>query len=195
MWGAGWPSKLWSGGGFAEVVRHLGAAHGISSMIVWHGEEREVAVQIAAQSGGYGHLAPATSLPELATLLRQARLLIACDTGPLHLGVALGTPSVGLYGPTDPARCGPYGFPHRAVQPEGGSPLIGMRRSKNNDLMQKIRVEQVTAACDGVLADSSTGEQSPNSTRPILDSHGRSSAGRCAAGRSMQDYEQLRGVR
>ncbi len=193
--GAGWPSKLWTAGGFSEVVRHLGAAHGLSSMIVWHGEEREMAVQIAAQSGGYGHLAPATSLPELATLLREARLLIACDTGPLHLGVALGTPSVGLYGPTDPARCGPYGFPHRAVQPEGGSPLIGMRRSKGNELMQKIRAEQVTAACDGVLADSAARAESPIASRHIFHLHGRSSAGRCAADRSRQDYEQLRGVR
>ena len=193
--GAGWASKLWTAEGFAEVVRYLGAVHGLSSMIVWHSEERELAVQIAAQSGGYGHLAPATSLPELATLLRQARLLIACDTGPLHLGAALGTPSVGLYGPTNPARCGPYGFPHRAVQAEGAASLIGMRRSKNNELMQKIRVEQVTAACDGVLADSAARADSPNASRQILDSHARSSAGVCAVGRSMQNHEQLRGVR
>jgi heptosyltransferase-1 len=41
-------------------------------------------------------------------LLRHARLMISADTGPLHLAAALATPVVGLFGPTDPARNGPY---------------------------------------------------------------------------------------
>ena len=60
--GAGWPSKLWCASRFAGVVRYLGAEHGISSVILWHGAEREMAVDVVSQSGGYGHLAPVTSL-------------------------------------------------------------------------------------------------------------------------------------
>jgi heptosyltransferase-1 len=41
-------------------------------------------------------------------LLRRAKFVVSADTGPLHLATALGTPVVGLYGPTDPARNGPY---------------------------------------------------------------------------------------
>lgn len=158
--GAGWPTKLWCADRFAEVIRHLGVVHDLSSMIVWHSGEREMATEVVSKSGGYGHLAPATSLTELATLLRHARLMVGCDTGPLHLGVAVGTPCVGLYGPTDPARCGPYGAPHRSVQPEGGAPLVGMRRSAENTLMRKIRVDQVTAACDQVLDETNVDDRS-----------------------------------
>ena len=49
-------------------------------------------------------------MPQLIAALRRARLFIGGDSGPLHLAVALGTPVVGIYGPTDPARNGPY-FP------------------------------------------------------------------------------------
>ena len=49
-----------------------------------------------------------TSLKQLAGLLRKARLLISNDSGPVHLAVAVGTPVVALFGPTDPIRTGPY---------------------------------------------------------------------------------------
>jgi heptosyltransferase-1 len=49
------------------------------------------------------------SLRQLIALIRRARVVVSGDTGPLHLAAALGTPAVGLYGPTDPVRNGPYG--------------------------------------------------------------------------------------
>lgn len=154
--GAGWPSKLWCADRFAGVVRYLGAEHGISSVILWHGAEREMAVDVVSQSGGYGHLAPVTSLTELATLSREARLFVGCDTGPLHIAAAVGTPCVGIYGPTPPARCGPYGTRHLTVQPEGGFQVVRMRRAEENSVMRMIRIEQVTAACGQLLKQSTT---------------------------------------
>jgi len=56
-------------------------------------------------------LAPPTNLDELTALLRRCSLMIANDTGPLHLAAALGTPALGLYGPTPAQRNRPYG-PH-----------------------------------------------------------------------------------
>jgi lipopolysaccharide heptosyltransferase II len=53
------------------------------------------------------NLAGKTSLPQLAALLKHANLLISGDSGPIHIASALGTPTVGLYGPTNPALTGP----------------------------------------------------------------------------------------
>ena len=53
-------------------------------------------------------LAPATSVSDLAVLMREAALVVSGDTGPLHIAAAMGTPLVGLYGPTWPERNGPW---------------------------------------------------------------------------------------
>jgi heptosyltransferase-1 len=97
--GAGRADKLWPVERFRELARRIGK----EALVVWGPGERSLAEAVGAE------LAPPTSLRELARLLRKARLVIAGDTGPLHLAVALGTPVVGLYGPTSPARNGPYG--------------------------------------------------------------------------------------
>jgi ADP-heptose:LPS heptosyltransferase len=60
-------------------------------------------------------LALPTDLDALLALLRRASVLVAADTGPLHLAAALGTPCVGLYGPTSAVRNGPYGPGHRTL--------------------------------------------------------------------------------
>lgn len=97
--GAGKANKLWPVDRFRELAQRLGP----DALAVWGPGERELAEAIGAR------LAPPTSLRQLAWLLRHARLVIGGDTGPLHLAVALGTRVVGLYGPTDPRRNGPYG--------------------------------------------------------------------------------------
>ena len=86
-----------------------------------------MAVEVVSGSGGHAHLAPVTNLQEVATLCRSASLFIGADTGPLHLASAVGTPCVGLYGPTDPAHCGPYGKAHQTVQPDRSVRLVRMR--------------------------------------------------------------------
>jgi lipopolysaccharide heptosyltransferase I len=97
--GAGKANKLWPVDRFRELARRIGK----DALVVWGPGERELAEAIGAP------MAPPTNLRELAWLLRHARLVVGSDTGPLHLAVALGTKVVGLYGPTDPRRNGPYG--------------------------------------------------------------------------------------
>jgi lipopolysaccharide heptosyltransferase I len=97
--GAGRPEKQWPVERFAELARRLG-----NDVLVACGPgEEPLGRAIGAE------LAPPTTFRELAFLLRSARLVIGGDTGPLHLAAALGVPVAGLYGPTDPARNGPYG--------------------------------------------------------------------------------------
>ena len=57
------------------------------------------------------------SIEQLIAITRRVSLTIAGDTGPLHLACALGRPVVGIYGPTDPSRNGPYGTRSGAAQP------------------------------------------------------------------------------
>jgi lipopolysaccharide heptosyltransferase I len=151
--GAGWPSKLWPVSRFAAVARHLGRRHAVRCVAVWAGpEELAWARRIAEESAGWATVAPETSLTELASLERRATLFLGADTGPLHLAAAVGTPCVGLYGPMDAARTGPYGRQHMAIQNAhltGGS---RRRRSAGNAAMLAISVEQVCAACDEILS-------------------------------------------
>lgn len=98
--GAGRPDKQWPPERFGDLARRLGDQRVIA---VWGPNEEPLAAAIGCE------LAPATDLRELAYLLQQAKLVIAGDTGPLHLAAALGTRVVALFGPTDPRRNGPYG--------------------------------------------------------------------------------------
>jgi heptosyltransferase I len=78
-------------------------------------------------------LAPPTDLYELIATLRRASLVVAADTGPLHLAAALGTPCLGIYGPTAARRNGPWGAGHRTLQGREGR-------------VEAVGVEELTAA-------------------------------------------------
>jgi heptosyltransferase-1 len=106
--GAAWPNKRWPPDRFATLARELQARHGMRSAVLWGPGEETVAAQIARASAGAAQMAPATSLTDALALAREARLLVSGDTGPTHLAAAVGTPIVGIYGPTDPARNGPW---------------------------------------------------------------------------------------
>jgi heptosyltransferase-1 len=118
--GAGRVGKRWPFERYRELVRRLRDEAAATTVVVWGPGERETAQAIAV--GGPGAvLAPPTSIPELAGLLRRATAVVAGDTGPLHLAAAVGTPCVGLYGPTRAERNGPYGPGHRTLQSADGT--------------------------------------------------------------------------
>jgi len=104
--GAGRPEKQWPAERFGELARRIG---GDRVIVAWGPNEEPLARATGAA------VAPATDLRELTYLLAHARLVVAGDTGPLHLAAALGTPVVALFGPTDPRRNGPYGQLDRVV--------------------------------------------------------------------------------
>lgn len=99
-----WPAAYW--GRFADEL-HI--ATGASVLLIGAASDRPVAVEV--QTGAVHHVYSVvgdTDIPELSALIERADLLATGDSGPLHLGVALGTPLVAVYGPTDPAVYGPY---------------------------------------------------------------------------------------
>jgi heptosyltransferase-1 len=151
--GAGWPSKLWPAERFGAVARHLGRTHGLPGLVVWAGaQEKKWAETIVACSGGQARLAPPTSLVELAAILRRARMFVGSDTGPLHLAAAVGTPSVGLFGPVSEKRNGPYGEQNVTVQKMLLSGRSRERRNAGPESMLAIRIDDVIAACDRLLS-------------------------------------------
>lgn len=111
--GAGKPGKRWPVERFVELATRLGRDAGARVLALW-GPGEEAAARAIAQAPG-ATLAPRTDLDELIALTRRASVVVAADTGPLHVAAALGTPCVGLYGPTSAERNGPYGAGHRTV--------------------------------------------------------------------------------
>jgi ADP-heptose:LPS heptosyltransferase len=150
--GAGWQSRMWPAERFGEVAQYLGHRHGLRALVVWSGDgERALAEQVVASSHGHAHLAPPTSLQELAAVLRRAKLLVASDTGPTHLAAAVGTFCVTLFGTTRPEVSGPYGSGHVRVCSPGPTTDSRHRRRASNDAMRQIESTAVCAACDQVL--------------------------------------------
>jgi ADP-heptose:LPS heptosyltransferase len=150
--GAGWPSKLWPTDRFAAVARYLGEKWSLPTLVVWAGnDEKRMAEEIAAGSSGCAVAAANTSLAELASLARRAKLFLGSDTGPLHLAAAVGTPCIGLYGPWPAKIHGPYGPQNIALQKAFFDGPTHKKRTAPKELMEAIRIEDVREACDTIL--------------------------------------------
>ena len=106
--GGGWPTKLWSPSGFAEIADRLWQEFGIHSFITFGPGEEELAQQVvdASRSGHAERLD--SSLKQFLALAARARLFLGGDTGPMHLAAAAGTPIVTIFGPTAARRNGPF---------------------------------------------------------------------------------------
>jgi heptosyltransferase-1 len=106
--GAAWPNKRWPPERFGALAAALQDRTGLRSLVTWGPAEQELATAVVNASDGSASLAPATSVSDLAVLMREAALVVSGDTGPLHIAAAMGAPLVGLYGPTWPERNGPW---------------------------------------------------------------------------------------
>ncbi len=112
--GTGWGAKRWPVERYGAVAERL-AARGYGVVVNASPEEADLARELVAASGGNA-ISATPSLVELIALMRRCSLTIAGDTGPLHLACTLGKPVVGIFGPTDPARNGPYGCDFRVLR-------------------------------------------------------------------------------
>jgi len=116
--GAGREAKRWPVERFVDLGGRLAREAGARVVVLWGPGEEAAARAIAAAPGTV--LAPPTDLGALVAVLRRASVVVAGDTGPLHVAAAIGTACVGLYGPTSAARNGPYGRGHRTVSAPDG---------------------------------------------------------------------------
>jgi lipopolysaccharide heptosyltransferase II len=114
--GAGAPVKLWRQEAFAQVGDALSQEYGLGVVITGSAGERQLAVSIAKQMEHKPHVvAGQTGLGELAAIMSSSRLVIGVDSGPLHLAVSQGVPTIHLYGPVDRHAFGPWGEPRRHI--------------------------------------------------------------------------------
>ena len=106
--GGGWRAKCWPADRFGELCRQIRKALGLRCIVNYGPGENDLAEAVRAASGDAEPWLYDGELGHLMALLRNAICIVGGDTGPLHLAIALGTPAVALYGPTDPSRNGPY---------------------------------------------------------------------------------------
>jgi heptosyltransferase-1 len=146
--GAGWGAKRWPAERYGAVAKDL-AQCGCKVLVNAGPDERAIAADVVKASGGVAQ-APEFTLERLIALTRRINLLIAGDTGPLHLACALGKPVVGIYGPTDPSRNGPFGVPFRVLRhPE--SKRDHSRHAEPEAGLLTITPQQVFAAAKELL--------------------------------------------
>ncbi|MQA30741.1 MAG: hypothetical protein GEU82_13035 [Luteitalea sp.] len=106
--GAAWRNKRWPAARLGALSLALRERHNLRSVILWGPGERPLAEEVAATSGGAAVLSPQTTVADIVALARHASVMVSGDTGPTHIGAAVGTPLVGIYGPTRPERNGPW---------------------------------------------------------------------------------------
>ena len=104
----GWRSKCWPPDRYGALCQKIRSVLGLRCVLNYGPGEEDMVSSIKVTSGDAEPIAYDGSLAQLMALLRNAVCIVGGDTGPLHLAVALGTPSVAIFGPTDPARNGPY---------------------------------------------------------------------------------------
>lgn len=152
--GAGWGAKLWPAERYGEVARAL-RVHGITSLVN-HGPGEEALAEKVVQASGGAATALQCSLAELIALTRRARIFVGGDTGPMHLAAALKIPVVALFGPTDPARNGPYGT--RAMVLRSAESRTSYSHAATRDTgLESIPAGEVIAAARHLLAGGAGG--------------------------------------
>jgi heptosyltransferase I len=106
--GGGWRSKCWPAARFGALCPKLRESLQLRCVVNSGPGDDDLAAALVGVSGDAAPFVFRGNLGELMALLRGAACIVAGDTGPLHLAAVLGTPTVALFGPTDPARNGPY---------------------------------------------------------------------------------------
>ena len=152
--GAGWGAKRWPVERYAAVAKGLAEREMHVLVNAGPGEE---AMARAMEDATKGSARPVSAaLDQLIALTRRISLCVAGDTGPLHLACALGRPVVGIYGPTDPSRNGPFGT-RFAVLRSPISKRDHSRRAEPEAGLLTIAPEQVLRAADELLAQEKVG--------------------------------------
>jgi heptosyltransferase-1 len=146
--GGGWGAKMWPAERFGAVAAALGRA-GVRTVVNTSAKVSAEAERVVATSGGFAEAVPCT-VGQLIALTRRAAVVIAGDTGPLHLAAALERPVVAIFGPTNPARNGPFGARKRVLR--AGSSVTSYKRAHGVEAgMLEIGVEDVVAAAFAML--------------------------------------------
>ena len=157
--GAGAPVKRWRASAFAEVGRTLAAETGASIVVTGGEQESELVAQVMERLDVPARALVGAPLVQVAAVFRRCRLVLGVDSGPLHLAVAAGAPTVHLYGPVDDATFGPWGDAARHAVVKSALPCVPCNRLEwpvevlpLHPCVASIEVDAVLAAARRVLA-------------------------------------------
>jgi heptosyltransferase-1 len=146
-----WGAKCWPAERYGELCRAFDSRSDLRVVVIHGPGEEAVADEVCRAAFPATPVKIATTLEELMGLLAHARCVVAADSGPLHLAAALGTPVVGLYGPTDPARNGPFAPGAIIVSRARREEISYKRRTSYSAAMLRITVDEVLAATEQCL--------------------------------------------
>ena len=148
--GTRWESKNWFAEQIAACANLLGRDHRLGVVLLGGANDRRLAAQsLALTEPGVVNLTGSTSLREAIGIIARAKLAVGPDTGLMHVAAALNVPVISLWGATDPARTGPYGFDHLAIK--GAAPCSPCYRKHcqiGRQCMQSIALDSIAAKLD-----------------------------------------------
>jgi lipopolysaccharide heptosyltransferase II len=104
----GWKSKRCDAFKWVEICKAIAQKYNITFLILWGPDDKEDAAFIKNELGNNALLSPPTTISEMAGFINNCNLVIANDSGPMHISAAIGIPTLGLFGPTNPKMHGPY---------------------------------------------------------------------------------------
>ena len=145
---AGWGAKRWPPERFGAVAQAL-ARHNLKTLVNAAPGEDDLAQAVVDSSAGHAFVVQC-SIGQLIALTRRARIFIGGDTGPLHLACAQGVSTIGLYGPTDPVRTGPFGRNTIALRHPESQTTFSHHRKPDSGLL-KIGIDEVIGAARHLL--------------------------------------------
>jgi lipopolysaccharide heptosyltransferase I len=151
--GAAWPNKRWPAERFGALADALKKRHGMTSVVLWGPGEEALADETVAAASGAAIATGPTTIADIVALARGAALMVSGDTGPTHIAAAVGTPLVGIYGPTRPARNGPMAPGDVTVSRDAICQCHHLRRCKLDRMcLLDIEVAEVLTAVERRLA-------------------------------------------
>jgi heptosyltransferase I len=151
--GAAWPNKRWPADRLGAVAAALRERHGLMSVVLWGPGEEMLAQDVVAAASGAAVTASRTTIADVVALARGAAVMVSGDTGPTHIASAVGTPLVGIYGPTRPTRNGPMAPDDLSVSRDAVCQCHHLRRCKLTRMcLLDIEVAEVVSAVERRLA-------------------------------------------
>lgn len=155
--GAAWPNKRWPAVRYGEVAAFVRDVRGMVPFVLWGPDERALAQSVIDASSGAARIAPPTTIADVLEVSREASLMVSGDTGPLHIAAAAGTPVVAIFGPTDPARNGPWSPDDVVVSRFTACGCHYARRCRQSAwCLADVEVAEVTAAIQQRLSSGAT---------------------------------------
>ncbi len=153
--GTTWTTKRWEVVNFAEVIQQITHLVPEAKLVLTGSYAEQTLTEVLSDACPIINLVGRTSVLQLGALLERCDVCLTCDSGPMHIAAAVGTPTVALFGPTDPMRHRPYGVGHTVIEKAVSCRPCYKRTCHRQDTphlcMQEIRTDEVVKAVESRL--------------------------------------------